>query len=153
MLDGTCHIDGQSKSNTADGTTSTALVRYKPGPEAILEQDFDGTLEKIRVLGSCWLTRSQIAAKLRVSRKTLWRFFRRYPEAEEAYQAGLDEGDADLSAAQKIAAVQDRDPTMLKWLGQHRLGQRDKKEVDHTVTHRHEHMLDRIAKLEAEGRL
>lgn len=131
----------------------TALVPYKPGPEAILEVDFEGTLEKIRLLGSCWLTRSQMAAKLRVSRNTLWRFMRKYPEAEEAYQAGLDEGDADLQAAQKMAAVQKLDSTMLKWLGQHRLNQRDKREVDHTVTHRHENMLDRVAKLEIEGKL
>lgn len=144
MLDGTCHVNGQTAPNNAGGATSTALVPCKPGPEAILEQDFDGTLDRIRVLGSCWLTRAQVAAKLRVSRKTLWRFMSKYPEAEEAYQAGLDEGDGDLAAAQKYAAVHKHDPTMLKWLGQHRLGQRDKKELEHTVTVRHEDWLKQL---------
>lgn len=153
MQAASCDVDGQSSANNGRATVSVALVPYKPGPEAILEQDFEGTLEKIRVLGSCWLTRAQIAAKLRVNRNTLWRFMRKFPEAEEAYQAGLDEGDGDLATAQKIAACQKLDPTMLKWLGQHRLGQRDKKELEVGVTVRHENMLDRIALLEREGKL
>lgn len=131
----------------------TALVPYKPGPEAILERDFEGTLEALRLLGSCWLTRAQVAAKLRVNRNTLWRFLKKYPEAEEAYQDGIAEGEADLLQAQKYAACVKHDPAMLKWLGTHRLGQRDKREVDHTVTHRHENILDRVAKLEIEGKL
>lgn len=153
MLGETQDVNGADTHNRAGATSATALVPYKPGPEAVLEQDFEGTLEKIRVLGSCWLTRHQIAAKLRVSRNTLWRFMRKFPEAEEAYQAGLDEGDADLAAAQKFAAVSRLDSGMLKWLGQHRLNQREKRDVDVNVTVRHENMLDRVRRLEVEGKI
>lgn len=108
--------------------TSGALVPWKPDPRAKLEQDIEGTVEKIRLLASCWLTQREIAAKLRVSRTTLWTFMRKYPEAAEAYDQGLAEGDGDLYMAQKRAACVNLDPSMLKWLGMHRLGQRDTKE-------------------------
>lgn len=144
MLDATPNTAGEPVQDRADVHRATALVRYKPGPEAILERDFEGTLEQIRLLGSCWLTRAQMAAKLRVGRTTLWAFFRKYPEAEEAYQAGLAEGDADLAMAQKQSACGRLDASMLKWLGMHRLGQKDKTEREVNVTVRHEDWLKQL---------
>ena len=127
------NAEATTTHNMADAHEPVKLVRWKPDPRAKLEQDWEGTIEAIRIYGSCWLTLREIAAKLRVSRVTLWKFMAKYPEAAEAYDMGLAEGDGDLRIAQKRSAVEKLDPTMLKWMGTHRLGQKDKTERDVNV--------------------
>lgn len=97
-----------------------------------LEEDFDGSLLKLRELGAIQCTQEEAAAVLGVSKTSLWRFFRKYPEAVEAFDRGAFEGRASLRRSQiRMASY---NPAMAIWLGKQLLGQRDKADVAVTVT-------------------
>lgn len=131
---------------------STGLVLYRPGPKSKLEQNFFEVLDQLRSLGGIQCTHEEAAAVLGVSRSSLQRFLAKYPEAVEAFEDGKEEGRASLRRAQVKSAMAGN-TVMQVWLGKQWLGQRDKHEVSVDVTVRHENMLDRIAKLESEGKL
>jgi len=114
---------------------SGALVVLKPGPKSRLEENFYDTLDRLRALGSIDCTREEAAAVLRVGRTTLYEFFRKFPEAVEAFEEGREEGKASLRRAQFKSAL-NGNTAMQIWLGKQLLGQRDKHdiEVDRKVT-------------------
>ena len=75
---------------------------------------------------------TEIAAHLVIAPLTLYR------HCEEIYKVNFDvykqekkaAGDAILKAIQYQVAIQDKDKTMLVWLGKQRLGQTDKKQTE-----------------------
>lgn len=109
------------------------VVAFKPGPKSKLEQNFGETIRMLGELGALQCTQSETAAVLGVSRWTLEKFFKYYPEAVEAFDAGADSGRASLRRLQWLQAQ--RSPTMSIWLGKQWLGQRDKHDVVIGETH------------------
>lgn len=81
-------------------------------------------LDRLFITGS---NITQAAAALRVNRETLYR--RCLEEKNMAlptyYQQKFEEGNTILYNAQYEKAVEDRNPTMLIWLGKQRLGQKE----------------------------
>lgn len=144
-------LDTTRREQHKEGETATTVDYYRPGPKSKLEQNFSESLDTLRMLGAIQCTQVEAAAVLRVSERSLRRFFERYPEAVEAFDEGSREGMASLRRVQwKQAQV---NPTMAIWLGKQWLGQRDKQEVSVDVTVRHENMLDRVRRLEIEGKI
>jgi hypothetical protein len=120
----------QNGSYTGDDVRKPgALVLVRPGPRSRLEENFTDTLEQLRALGSIQCTREEAAAVLRVGRTTLWTFFRKYPEAVEAFEDGEEEGKASLRRAQFKSALAGN-AAMQIWLGKQLLGQRDKHDIE-----------------------
>lgn len=133
-----------------DGTDgqkgSGAVIRFTPGPQCRLEVDLTETLRLIRVLAGFRCSWAEVAVGLDVSESTLDRFKRRWPEAGEAYEAGLLTCTASLRRKQFEVAMRGN-TAMLIWLGKQLLGQRDKLDVRPDCP-THEEELDELDKLE-----
>ncbi|HEV8036732.1 hypothetical protein [Yoonia sp.] len=105
----------------------------KTGPKGpskpMSDKEFDQLVNMIRI--QC--TRDEICDILNMSDDTLNRRLKERGEKNFAalYKKHSGEGKASLRRAQWKAA-QDGNPTMLVWLGKQMLGQRDKKDLDHT---------------------
>lgn len=103
----------------------------KPGPEPKLAPDAR-TLDIIRGAASRFATHEDIAGFLGVCEKT-WHTSRlRHPEFDEAFQQGLAQGKISLRRAQFEAAVENKNPTMMIWLGKQYLDQKDRVENTHS---------------------
>jgi hypothetical protein len=78
-------------------------------------------------------TGTEIAAHLGIHPNTLYERCTEVHNCDfsDYLQAKREAGDALLKAAQFQKAVQEKDNTMLVWLGKQRLEQKDKKELDH----------------------
>lgn len=81
-------------------------------------------------------TEIEIAKILGVAISTLKRWVRRtYKQSfEQVYANHAQIGKMSLRRAQMKSAVDELNPSMLKWLGQQYLGQRDKQDVDVHIT-------------------
>ena len=91
------------------------------------------TLDKIASLAVINATEREIASALRVSDETFLRFKREFPVVQQTLDANRGDGKISLRRAQWQAAVEDRVPSMMIWLGKNELGQSDKAEVSHDV--------------------
>lgn len=81
-------------------------------------------------MGKIYATREEAATRLGVSRPTLWKFLENYPEAQEAFECGLDEAKTTLRRIQwKLAKT---NPAMAIFLGKQLLGQKDQFGLDHS---------------------
>jgi hypothetical protein len=98
-------------------------------PFELSDEEFGKLLNMVRI--QC--TQEEICGIYGVTDKTLNEALRRRgePGFSEFYKKHQDEGRASLRRAQWKAA-QDGNPTMLVWLGKQMLGQRDRKDLDHT---------------------
>lgn len=85
-------------------------------------------LEKICML-NC--TDAELAAYFQVSVDTIDRL-KKNPEFAEIMQRGKANGKLSLRRSQFRAAMEDRNPTMLIWLGKQYLEQDDKQKIEHT---------------------
>lgn len=89
-------------------------------PSAVID------LETVRNAASIGCTVPEIAAVLGLSKSTMNKYMALDPDIQEAIDFGREHGYSTLRRAQWNGAVQDRNPTMLIWLGKQMLGQRDK---------------------------
>lgn len=80
------------------------------------------TMEKVAGTGA---TQKEIAAHFNCSISSLEGYLRNDTVLREAYERGVDKMNVKLRSAQLSVAIQDRNPSMLIWLGKVRLGQRD----------------------------
>lgn len=89
----------------------------------------EATLKTLRGLGGIQATSRETAAVLGVSEPTLFNFFKRHPEAHDAWESAKEGGKASLRRKQvQVALGEDGkppNPTMLIWLGKQYLGQRE----------------------------
>lgn len=85
-------------------------------------KDPDEAIRQIGALAQINCTKREIAAVLNVSEMTLYRFFSRYPAAEEAFEDGQMKADASVRRKQHMLA--ERSASMAIHLGVQRLGQR-----------------------------
>jgi hypothetical protein len=116
------------------------------GRPPLLNPD-ERTLRQIKSLGGLQCTIEEAAASLGVSRRTLYVFFEKYPEAHEAWHAGRELGRVSVRRAQyKMAQT---NPTMNIWWSKNNMGQTDKVETTQTiVTITPEERLARIRELQ-----
>ncbi len=91
------------------------------------------TLDTIASLARINATEREMAQSLRVSDDTFQRFKRENPVVQQTLDANRGDGKISLRRAQWQAAVEDRVPSMMIWLGKNELGQSDKAEVHHDV--------------------
>ena len=98
-------------------------------PFELSDEEFNKLVSMVRI--QC--TQQEICGIYGVTDKTLNEALKRRgePGFSEFYKKHQDEGRASLRRAQWKAA-QDGNPTMLVWLGKQMLGQRDRKDLDHT---------------------
>jgi hypothetical protein len=81
-----------------------------------------GVVERLAELGN---TMEDIAWILGCSKQTIYTNMNNDPEFMDAYKRGFAKGNERLRRAQFDAAVEDKVPSLLIWLGKQRLGQRD----------------------------
>jgi hypothetical protein len=91
------------------------------------------TLGTLASLARINATEREIASSLRVSDETFLAFKRQFPIVQQTLDANRGDGKVSLRRAQWQAAVEDRVPSMMIWLGKNELGQSDKAEVSHDV--------------------
>jgi len=121
------------KKNTAaesDGMSEEdidALI-IKRGRPATLKLDYL-TLRLIDKLARIHCTQSEIAGVLGVRRETFNRWMSQNDEARVTFEEGFEHGSKSLRRAQFEVAIQDKNPTMLIWLGKQYLGQRDQNDM------------------------
>lgn len=94
---------------------------YTQGRRPIIE-DPDEAIRTIRALAQIKCTKREIASVLNVSEPTLYRFFSRYPQAEEAYEDGLEM--ATVSLRRNQYKLSERSASMAMFLGVQELGQK-----------------------------
>lgn len=89
----------------------------------------EATLKTLRGLGQIQATSRETAAVLGVSEPTLFNFFKRSPEAHDAWERAKEGGKASLRRKQIAVALGEDgktpNPAMLIWLGKQYLGQRE----------------------------
>jgi hypothetical protein len=87
------------------------------------------TLGVLRGLAKIHATKEEAAAALGVSRPTLWKFLDNYPDAQEAWETGIEEGKSALRRIQwKLAQT---NTAMAIFLGKQLLGQKDQYGLEH----------------------
>ena len=91
------------------------------------------TLERIADLARINATDREIALALRVHPDTFVEFKKANPVVNQVLDANRGDGKISLRRAQWQAAVEDRVPSMMIWLGKNELGQSDKAEIQHDV--------------------
>lgn len=82
-------------------------------------------LEQLEKLGQLQCTQPELAAFFGVTLRTIEKRLA-LPEYREAYDKGKGNGLTSLRRAQFRAAVEDKNPTMLVWMGKQLLDQKDK---------------------------
>lgn len=97
-------------------------------------------MEKVELCGKFKATYETMADFFQVSKRTIIRWMEYDEDKPETmskfchhYKKGLSEMKLKVSEAQVKTAIEDRNPTMLVWLGKQHLGQSDKKEIDQTI--------------------
>lgn len=91
-------------------------VRLKPDEE---------TLARVKGLGEIQATYAECGAVLGVDKHTFVRFMERNSKAAEIFEQGKQVGLLSLRRAQFQKAIEEKNPTMMIWLGKQYLGQRD----------------------------
>lgn len=115
----------------------------RPGPKSVLERDFEWTIWSMFKLGKLDVTQQELAHYFGVDRATVNRFFRKYPEAVEAFERGRAMGCISLRRAQQRSALRGNVQAQI-WLGKQRLGQRDKHDLNMNMVS-HEEALAALA--------
>jgi len=110
------------------------------GKKGAPRKDENIDLEKVYLFGKFKATYETMASYFDVSVRTVERWMsydKEKPETMTAfcrsYKKGLGDMKLTLSEAQVKTAIEDRNPTLLVWLGKQHLGQSDKKEIDQTI--------------------
>lgn len=110
-------------------------------------QDVEQAISIIEGCGQIHCTQAEVAAVLKVDEDTLVSFFRRVPEAREAYERGKETGKASLRRHQfKLA---EKNATMAIFLGMNILDQQDKRNLSGKVQHEHTIMDDLLNEIDA----
>lgn len=87
-------------------------------------------LAQIERLAKLHCTEDEIGAVLGITGRTLRTYKADHPEIDEAIQRGWSAGKVSIRRAQIQAAVKDRNPSMLIWLGKIMLGQSDRQDLN-----------------------
>lgn len=132
------------------GGTATGSIRGRP-------YAIQDVLEAIRTIEGCGqirCTKEETAAILGVSIEALNSFYKRHPEALEAYERGVHVGAASLRRKQFQMA--EKNATMAIYLGMNYLGQKDMRHHDHkhsgTIRVEHTILGDLLGEIDEETR-
>lgn len=110
-----------------DEAAPSPAPKHAGGRPVRLKPD-EATLAIVKGLGQIQATYAECAAVLGVDKHTFVRFKDRHEIVEEMLERGKNSGLVSLRRAQFQKAVEEKNPTMLIWLGKQYLGQVDKYE-------------------------
>jgi hypothetical protein len=133
-----------ARRKKAEPKRETSLVTRKPSgpeggaPEIVIDMAALQSLVEIQC------TAEECASVMGISVDTIDRRLKEagYAGFADFYKKHMDSGKTSLRRAQWKAATIDHNPTMLVWLGKQVLGQKDRQEVELTVSDDIAEMLD-----------